>query len=56
LEVNTAIEDAAFGAMMERSFEQDFANSREVDRASFRFRPLGERLFEWVAYRFRRLL
>jgi cardiolipin synthase len=56
LEVNAAIEDAAFGALMERSFEEDFASSREIDRASFRFRPLGERLFEWVAYRFRRFL
>jgi len=56
LEVNVAVEDAAFGAEMERSFELDLASSREVDRESFRFRPLGERLFEWIAYRFRRLL
>jgi cardiolipin synthase len=56
LEVNVSVDDEGFGATMEGSFMRDLEQSREVDRTAFRFRPLGERLFELLAYRFRKLL
>ncbi len=56
LEVNVSVDDEGFGATMEGSFMHDLEQSREIDRAAFRFRPLGERLFELLAYRFRKLL
>jgi cardiolipin synthase len=56
LEVNVSIDDEAFGATMEGSFIRDLEQSREIDRTAFRFRSLGERLLELVAYRFRKLL
>lgn len=56
LEVNLSVDDEAFGATMERSFLRDLDQSREVDRTAFRYRSLGERLFELVAYRFRKFL
>ncbi len=56
LEVNVAVEDERFAESMQRSFERDLAESREVDARQFRFRSLGDRLLEIVAYRFRKLL
>jgi cardiolipin synthase len=56
LEVNVSIDDEAFGATMEGSFIRDLEQSREIDRTAFRFRSLGERLLELLAYRFRKLL
>jgi cardiolipin synthase len=56
LEVNVTVLDNAFGARMDASFEQDLGLCVEVDPRSFRFRSLGDRLLELVAYRFRKLL
>jgi cardiolipin synthase len=56
LEVNVSVDDELFGATMEGSFMRDLEQSREIDRQAFRFRPLGERLLELLAYRFRKLL
>jgi len=56
LELNVSVDDEAFGATMEASFLRDLEHSTEVDRATFRYRPLGERLLELIAYRFRKLL
>jgi cardiolipin synthase len=56
LEVNVSVSDETFGAAMEQSFLQDLESSSEVDRRAFRFRPLGERLLELIAYRFRKIL
>jgi cardiolipin synthase len=56
LEVNVAVVDAGFAAEMEASFLRDLASSSEVDLRSFRFRSLGERLLEFLAYRVRKLL
>ena len=56
LEVNVSVDDEAFGATMERSFLADLEQSKEVDRVNFRYRPLGERLLELIAYRFRKFL
>ena len=41
---------------MEASFIRDLDQSREIDRTTFRFRPLGDRLLELLVYRFRKLL
>jgi hypothetical protein len=41
---------------MEGSFIRDLEQSREIDRQAFRYRSLGERLLELLAYRFRKLL
>lgn len=50
LEVNVAVLDAGFARVMEQSFLRDLESSREVDEKEFRFRPLGERLLERLAY------
>lgn len=56
LEINVSVEDETFGATMEGSFLRDLEESREIDPTAFRYRPLGERLLELVAYRFRKFL
>jgi cardiolipin synthase A/B len=56
LEINVAVLDEAFGAVMEASFERDLEQSREIDAHEFRFRPLGHRLLELVLYGFRKVL
>jgi cardiolipin synthase len=56
LEINVSVDDEVFGAAMEGSFVRDLEQSREIDRVAFRYRPLGERLLELVAYRFRKFL
>jgi cardiolipin synthase len=56
LEVNVAILDEGFGAMMDASFERDIAASREIDARNFSFRPVAERLLDYGLYRFRKLL
>jgi cardiolipin synthase len=56
LEVNVAVQDEGFGAVMEDSFRRDLEHCREVDPHEFRFRPLGNRLLEFILYRFRKLL
>lgn len=56
LEVNVAVLDESFGALMEASFRSDLEQCREVDPHEFIFRPLGDRLLEFVLYRFRKLL
>lgn len=56
LEVNVAVSDDEFAAVMEQSFERDLESSREVDSHEFLFRPLGDRLLEAILYRFRKLM
>jgi len=56
LEVNVSVLDARFAGRLEASFLQDFELCREVSLVDFRFRPLGQRLLEWIAYRLRKFL
>ena len=56
LEINVSVRDPLFGATMEASFLRDLEESREIDRQTFRYRPLGDRLLELLVYRFRKLL
>ena len=56
LEVNISVLDARFASTLERSFLQDFEECREVALVDFRFRPLGQRLLEFIAYRLRKFL
>jgi cardiolipin synthase len=56
LEVNISVLDARFAGALERSFLADFEQCREVSRVDFRFRPLGQRLLEFIAYRLRKFL
>jgi cardiolipin synthase len=56
LEVNVSVLDARFAATLEASFLDDFARCREVLLADFRFRPLGQRMLEFIAYRLRKFL
>ncbi|HEY4102592.1 MAG TPA: phospholipase D-like domain-containing protein [Polyangiaceae bacterium] len=56
LEVNVSVLDARFASTLEASFLDDFARCREVRLADFRFRPLGQRLLEFIAYRLRKFL
>ena len=56
LEVNVTVLDADFGARMESSFMSDLGECVEVEPRAFRFRSLGDRLLELLAYRFRKFL
>lgn len=56
LEVNVTVSDRAFGATLEQAFERDFEDCREVTLADLRYRSLGARFLEQLAYRFRKLL
>lgn len=56
LEVNVSILDSRFAGRLEASFLEDFERCREVSRVDFRFRPLGQRLLELIAYRLRKFL
>jgi cardiolipin synthase len=56
LEVVVGIEDARFGAVMERAFEDDLAESLEVDLQTFRRRPYLGRFLEQFFHLFRKLL
>jgi cardiolipin synthase len=56
LEVNISVLDARFARTLEASFLQDFEQCREVALVDFRFRPLGQRLLEFIAYRLRKFL
>jgi cardiolipin synthase len=56
LEVNLFVLDDEFGSTMQRSFLRDLEQSREVDAQAHRYRPLGDRLLEFILYRFRKFL
>lgn len=56
LEVNVAVDDPGFAAVVETSFERDFARAARVDPGAFAFRPLTDRALEAVFYRFRKIL
>jgi cardiolipin synthase len=56
LEVNVSVLDARFAARLQASFLEDFEQCREVRLVDFRFRPLGQRLLELIAYRLRKFL
>ena len=56
LEVNVTVLDERFAARLEASFLEDFELCREVSLVDFRFRPLGQRLLEYLAYRLRKFL
>ena len=56
LEVNVSVLDARFANRLESSFLEDFERCREVSLVDFRFRPLGQRLLEYLAYRLRKFL
>jgi cardiolipin synthase len=56
LEVNVSILDTRFARTLERSFLEDFELCREVSWRDFSFRPLGQRILEFIAYRLRKFL
>jgi len=56
LEVNVSVIDLNFAARLEASFLEDFEQCREVLPRAFSFRPLGQRLLEYLAYRLRKFL
>jgi len=56
LEVNVSVLDERFAERMESSFLEDSVRCREVFLVDFRFRPLGQRLLEYIAYRLRKFL
>jgi cardiolipin synthase len=56
LEVNISVRDTRFASTLEASFRDDFERCREVSLVDFRFRPLGQRLLEFIAYRLRKFL
>jgi cardiolipin synthase len=56
IELNVAVLDVSFAKQMEASFERDVAVSSQVELSVFRFRSLGERLLEFLAYRLRKFL
>jgi cardiolipin synthase A/B len=56
LEVNVSVLDERFAERLQASFLEDFELCREVRLVDFRFRPLGQRLLELIAYRLRKFL
>ncbi|MEO6601186.1 MAG: phospholipase D-like domain-containing protein [Polyangiaceae bacterium] len=56
LEVNVSVLDERFAGRLQASFLEDFELCREVRLVDFRFRPLGQRLLELIAYRLRKFL
>jgi cardiolipin synthase len=56
LELNVVVDDAETSAALCGRIQQAISTSVEVDAHAWRFRPLLERVLEYVFYRFRRLL
>ena len=56
LEINISVNDPGVASEVEAAFEQDLTCAREVDAKEFRWRSLGDRLLEWLAYRCRLFL
>jgi cardiolipin synthase len=56
LEVNLAVEDAAFARHARAWFEHDLATSTRIELGGWRDRALARRGLEWAAYAVRRLL
>ena len=54
LEVNIAVEDAAFARHLRKWFDSDVARARRVDLTTWRARPLGQVAVEWVALALRK--
>lgn len=55
LELNVAVEDAAFAGHVRTWFEHDLASARPIELAAWRDRSLASRAFEWAAFAMRRL-
>ena len=55
LEVNLAVEDAAFARHVRLWFERDLDSATPVDLASWRRRSYARRSLEWASYAMRRL-
>ena len=55
LEVNLAVEDAAFARHVRTWFERDLASATRIDLALWRDRSLARRGFEWAAFAMRKL-
>jgi cardiolipin synthase A/B len=55
LEVNVAVEDAAFARHVRFWFENDLARSTRIQLTKWRTRPLGQRGVEWLALAMRKL-
>ncbi len=53
LEVNAVVEDARFGAAMERLFVEDLPHCRQITLKEWRHRPLLDRFVSWFAFLFR---
>jgi len=56
LEVNVSVLDPRFASRLEASFLKDFELCNEVLPREFSFRPLGQRILEYLAYRLRKFL
>lgn len=52
-EIDVVVYDEGFARMMEQSFENDLAQSREYTLQEFKNRSVWERLTEWIAVPFR---
>jgi cardiolipin synthase len=55
LEINVAVEDAAFARYVRSWYESDLETAKQIDLATWRQRSLTRRGFEWAAYTLRRL-
>jgi cardiolipin synthase len=55
LEVNLAVEDAAFARHVRTWFERDLARATLVDLRTWRERSIARRGFEWLAFALRRM-
>ncbi len=48
-ELNVVVMGVAFGAEMEKAFQEDMRDSTEITLEAWRQRPIGDRLREWTA-------
>jgi cardiolipin synthase A/B len=55
-EANLSVYDPAIAQTLEEDFAADLARSRRITLEEWRRRPLGERVREFLARRFRHLL
>jgi cardiolipin synthase len=56
LELNVAVEDAAFADHVRAWYERDLGSATSIDRATWRARPYTNRALEWAAFAARRLM
>ena len=56
LEINLFVHSDELASALAQRMRRDLAESQQIERATWRFRSLSERFFEWLFFRMRRLM